>query len=243
MIQPDEWKDIFLASAYLASAGFNYTLLKNQDSLISPEGMKYVFVVLNNILSLLDQAIKNHPNKIITESDFLKIFAQLKLISPFMEKLSKRSGHNILLIFLGKVFNVKKETYGTVQLTFDQVKLIRQTIQSWMDVQSFLNSIYREKNFDQKLILSKVNRSFFSTKELFLRGKGIIEQLFSLKPLYRKDNKVYLSRELFSKEADSNHDYKNLTVYNFYYSVAEVLKMGYESKLSGQCRYDSETVK
>ena len=229
IVQPDEWGDVLLASAYLASAGFNYTLLKNQDNLISPEGMKYVFIVLKDILSLLDLAIKNRPNKIVTESDFLKVFAQLKLTWPFMEKLSKQSGHNLLLIFLGKIFNVKKDTYGVVQLTPDRMKLIQRTVQSWMEVQSFLNSIYGEKNFDRGLITSKIKPSFFSTKEFFLEGKNIIGQLFSLKPLYRKSDKVYLSREIFGEEADNKHDYKNLTIYNFYYSVAEMLKMGYEA--------------
>ena len=229
IIQPDEWGDILLTSAYLASAGFNYTLLKNQNSFISPEGIKYVFVVLNDLLSLLDLAIKNRPNKIITESDFLKVFAQLKLTWPFMRKLSKHSGHNLLLIFLGKIFNVEKNTYGTVQLTSGQMKLIQRTVQSWMEIQSFLNSIYGEKNFDSDLIISKIKPSFFSTKELFQGGKDIMKQLFSLKPLYRNSNKVYLSREIFSKEANYKHDYKNLTIYNFYYSVAEMLKMGYEA--------------
>lgn len=230
VIQPDEWGDILLASTYLASAGFNYALLRNQDSLISPEGMEDVFVVLNNTLSLLDLAIKNRPNKIITESDFLKVFAQLKLTWPSsIGKLSEQSGRNMLLIFLGKVFNVKKETYGVIQLTTDKMKLIRGTIQSWMEIQSFLNSIYKASDFTSPSIVSKIKRSFFSAEDFFLRAKHVITQLFSLKPLYRESNKVYLSKELFGKDVEDKHDYKNLTIYNFYYSVTEMLKMGYEA--------------
>ena len=229
VIQPNEWKDLILGYSYLIAARVNYTLLKKHGEFISPKGMQYISMTLNDLMDFAFLSIKNHPNNRIDKSDFLHLVTHLQSAKLIPEKLEKEAIHNFLLIIFGKVFNVEKSRYGIIELTFDQLKKIRKTVQFWNNMQSFLNSVPRSRFLQKDIVNSKQMPSFFSTKEEILTGKNIINQLFLLKPLHQKGRKVYLSGDLY-KEDGSKYtiDYKNLTIYNFYHIISTMMKLGYE---------------
>lgn len=227
IIQPKEWEDFLVGCSYVISAAVSYLLLKKQEVFISPEGMQYVAVMLDDLLKLLSLSVKNHVGNRIDESDFLELTSHLKLAKVIPEKIREKSIRNLFLILFGKVFNVHKGRYGTIELTFDQLKKIRKVIQPWIERQSFLDYISNKGSFQKNIRDPKKISSFFSSKEVFLNWQNFINKMFLLKPLYKKGTRIYLSENLY-KGDESKLDYKNLTIYNFYYFISTMMKQGYE---------------
>ena len=76
-------------------------------------------------------------------------------------------------------------------------------------------------------------RPFFSSEENFLNGKKGIDQMLLLKPLYKEGKKITLSREsYFGEKSSVMLDFKNLTIYNFYYLIATMMKAGYATDIT-----------
>ena len=228
-IQPNEWEGFLLGYSYLISAGVNYSLLKKQSAFISSQGMRYISMILNDLLEFFSIAIKSRPQNLISESDFLKVAYRLKKMKIIPEQFQDKAIRNLLFIIFGKVFNVRKDRYGTIELTFEQLKKMRKTIEPWMGLQSFLDHISSEKSFQESVRGSKKMISFFPDQESFSKGQSILNQILLLKPLYKVGKKIHLSRELYVEGKSKNvPDYKNLTVYNFYYLISTMMRSGYE---------------
>ena len=197
VIQPSEWEDVLLGYVYLISIGVNYSLLKEHSSLISPEGMQYISVIFNDLLGFLSLSVENHSGHLIEESDFLKLTSSMKLIKIIPEKMRDESLYKILFILFGKIFNVDKSRYGVIELTSHQMTKMREIIQLWNGVQTFLNDMFSKKVLKEHLLDSNEISSFFSSKEMLSKGKNIISQMLLLKPLYREGRKIHLSGALF----------------------------------------------
>ena len=232
-IEPDEWEGFLSGCAHLVSASINYSLLK-KSTFISPEGMGYLSVVINSLLNFLDLSLKNRQGSAIKESDFLKLIPHLKKVKIISEKLRNQTIRNILLILFGKIFNSKKDRYGIIELRADHLKKmyeimqIREDIQSFLD-QSFLDHISGKKDFYESITDSKHRRSFFSSPDSVFAGETIINEILSLKPLYKEGKKIYLSREIYKENKSKNTwDYKNMTIYNFFHLIARMIRIGYE---------------
>ena len=229
VIQPEEWEDFLVGYSYVISAGVSYLLLKRQEVLISPEGMQHIAMMFNNLLKLLSLSVKNHTGNVINKSDFLKLISHLKLVKAIPRKLREKSVRNLLFMLFGKVFNVEKKRYGTIELTSNQIKKIRKVIQPWMERQAYLDYIYNKNSLQQSITDQKKILSFFSSEEMSLNWRHFIDQMLLLKPLYKKGKKIYLSEDLYRKDQSKNIlDYKNLTIYNFYYLISTMMKQGYE---------------
>ena len=229
VIQPNEWEDFLIGCAYWVSASVNYVLLKRQNTLISPEGMRYISVIYDTLLKFLSISLKNHPGHLIRESDFLKIASYLQSAQIIPEQLGEQSIRNIFLIILGKVFNVQKDRYGIIELNFDQLKKVHETTQPWARVQSFLNHAASANPVQESIIDSAKILSFFPLNGNFFREHNLINQMLLLKPLYRKSKKIHLSGDIYVEDKSKNvQDYKNLTVNNFYHLISTMMRTGYE---------------
>ena len=230
VIQPNEWEDFLLGHSYLVSVIINYLMLKRQGTFISVQGMRYISLILQDVLSFLSLAVKNHPDNIIRESDFFKVIFYLQNKGMLSKNFEKKAIRSLLMIIFGKVFNVEKDRYGVIELTSPQLDKIHKTIQPWSGVQAFLDHVSQETVFKQKKKLPLLKTSFFTETETFLRGQNIINEILLLKPLYGSGKKINLSRKFYSKDYTLKKapDYKNLTLYNFYYLIATMMREGYE---------------
>ncbi|MDE0119227.1 MAG: hypothetical protein OXM55_04375 [Bdellovibrionales bacterium] len=233
VIQPNEWEDFLLGHSYLVSVGINYLMLKRQGAFISAQGMRYISLIVQDVLDFLSLAVKNHPDRVVNESDFFKVVSYLQNRGILPKSFEQKAVRSLLLIIFGKVFNVEKDRYGVIELTFPQLDKIHKTIQPWRGVQAFLDHISQETAFKKNRMLPlTMPSSFFPGTESFLKGQNIMKQILLLKPLYGSGRKINLSREIYSTESILKKipDYKNLTLYNFYYLIATMMREGYEAR-------------
>ena len=228
MIRPEEWEDFLLATSHLVSANVYYVLLRKQDPFISPKGMHYTFLAMKDLLNFLDISVKNRKEGVIKEEEFLKLAIQSQKAGFLTTQLKEEAVYNMLLIVFGKVFNVDKNRYGTIELTQVQLNKIKKTLSPWIGIQSFLDYSASTGEFQKNLADVKKMQTFFPSEESFLNGKKAIDQMLLLKPLYREGKKIHLSRaSYFGSPSDRILDFKNLTIYNFYYLIAVMMKAGY----------------
>ncbi len=227
VIEPQEWESFLMGSSYLVSLTVNYLFLKKQQLFISPDGMRYIAMMLKDSLDFLSLAVKNHPKHRIGETEFLKVAEHFKQAGIMTKQLKTKATRNIFLILFGKIFNTQKSRYGTIEFTPDHLKKIHQAIQPWIGIQTFLDEIFRKNSFQENINNFSEMASFFPSSESFLEGQHLMAQMFLLKPLYRTGPKIYLSGEFYTK-ANLKIDYKNMTIYNFFHFIAMMMRMGYE---------------
>ena len=233
VIQPEEWEDFLLAISHLVSANVHYVVLKKQDPFISPKGMHYTFLTLKDLLNFLTISVKNRKEGVIQKEEFLKLAFQSQKAGFLTNQLTEKAVYNMLLIVFGKVFNVDKDRYGTIELTQAQLSKIQKTLAPWIGRQSFLDHIALTGDFQKNLTDVEQMRPFFSSEENFLNGKKGIDQMLLLKPLYKEGKKITLSREsYFGEKSSVKLDFKNLTIYNFYYLIAVMMKAGYATDIT-----------
>ncbi len=234
VVQPEEWEKLLIGYSYLISMSVNISLLGKNGSLVSPKSMETVLLIVKRLLKFLSASVTNHPNEVIQSDDFLVLANNLQSNDLLNEKLTKSSLQNILLIFFGKVFHVDTNRYGVIQLNSAQMKKIYELINPWILRQSLFNvTIQKEPSFSSSTILSlKKMRPFLSTKRFSSIDKKFIEYLLSLKPLYEDSAKVHLSRKIYESQPSKELSYKNLTLFNFYYLLADMIKAGYSENPS-----------
>ena len=232
-ITPEEWGDLLLGYFYSISFTSHYSILKN-SALISVQSMRHARSMLNSVLSFLLQAIQNHPDKIIPELAFVNLINTLQSAQWMPVTLTEQSIKNILIILFGKIFNVDKERYGIVELSEIQLEKMRHVMGVWMETQSFLDNSIKDDVSILDTITFKMISPFVSAENILFSGeRNILYNLFSLKPLYREDDKVYLSRDIYEvKTQPLSANYKNLTIYNFYHLIAEMIRVGYQTEVS-----------
>lgn len=227
VIEPQEWESFLIGSSYLVSMWVNYLFLQKQQLFISPDGMRYIAMILKDSLDFLSLSVKNHPESRIGETEFLKVADHFKQAGIMTQNLKAKATKNIFLILLGKIFNTQKSRYGTIEFTPEQLKKIYKAIQPWIGIQAFLDDISRGNSFQENINKFSKLASFFPSTESFQEGQHLMEQMFLLKPLYRTGPKIYLSGEFYSK-TKLKTDYKNMTIYNFFHFIAMMMRMGYE---------------
>lgn len=228
VVHPNEWADLLVGYSYIISAGVNFLLLRKQEAFISPYGMQYVSTMLKSFMDVLSLSVKNHQKNPLDESMFIELASRLKEAKVVPEKLRKKSMRNLLVILFGKIFNVDKKKYGTIELTDGHLEKMRQLIQPWANIQSFLDYLSSNNSLQEGITDSEKSLSFFPSERINVVWKKFVEQTRELKPLYKEGTKIYLSGELYRADHKSKLDYKNLTIYNFYYFISEMLKYGYE---------------
>ncbi|MYE07638.1 MAG: hypothetical protein F4X95_02665 [Oligoflexia bacterium] len=236
VIQPTEWEDFLLGHSYLVSVGINYLILKRQGNFTSTQGIRYISLILQDVLDFLSLAVKNRPQHVVSESDFFKVTSYLQDTGILPKNFEKQAVQNLLLIIFGKVFNVEKDRYGVIELTFPQLDKVHKVIQPWRGIQDFLDHISHENIFEKnKMLPLPISSSFFSGRDTFLKGQNMMNQILLLKPLYGSGRKINLSREIYSTRniLKKAPDYKNLTLYNFYYLIATMMREGYEKGYPG----------
>ncbi len=232
-ITPEEWGDLLLSYFYSISFTSYYSILRDRP-LISVQSMQHAQLMVNNILNFLSQAVDSHSDKVIPESVFMEFMFKLQSVQWIPATLTEQSIRGILNIFFGKIFNVDKERYGTVELSKPQLQKMKKILETWMETQTFLDDSMTENRSILDTMTAQMVAPFIVTENiLFGENSNFLYDIFSLKPLYKESNKVHLSRELYATQLqESSTNYKNLTIYNFYYLIAEMIRIGYQSESS-----------
>ena len=230
-ITPEEWGDLLLGYFYSISFTRHYSILKDRP-LISVQSMQHAQLMVNNILNFLSKAVDSHPDTAISESVFIDFMFKLQSVQWIPATLTEQSITSILNIFLGKVFNVDKERYGVVELSKPQLQKMKRILGTWMETQTFLDDSMKEKKSILDTMTVEMVAPFIVTENiLFGENSNFLNNIFSLKPLYKENNTVHLSRELYTTQlSSSSTNYKNLTIYNFYHLIAEIIREGYQSE-------------
>ena len=191
--------------------------------------MRYVSMIFKDALDFLSIALKNRPQNIINESDFLKPVTFLRSAQIIPKKITDKAIQNMLIILFGKIFNTQKDRYGIVELNADQLNNMRKALLTWAGIQSFLdnNAGDRSKLSSQYLTDPLQLKPFFASEEDMFSSQKTLKQMLLLKPLYRTGNKIHLSRKTYF-ETKQKMDYKNLSIYNVYHLISRLMRWGYE---------------
>ena len=225
-IHPKEWSRLFLGYSYIISFTSYFSQLKAK-SFISLPAMEYMLLMLNNILNFFSLAVEYHPEKFISSESFMELAVNMKEAGWLPEKLTEKSLESIFKIVLGKIFNVNKERYGSADLSAGQLQKMKNIFSAWITSQSFLNKSF--KNSRQIFKAGKTKADFASVENSLFNAQSALYNIFSMRPLYKKENKVHLSRHLYTAaNRDIKRSYKNLTIYNLYNITAEFIKAGYQ---------------
>ena len=230
-IAPKEWGDLLLSYFYFISFTSHYSILTDSE-LISVQSMQHVRLMLSNFLNFLSQAVRNHPDQVVPESEFTELVIKLESMQWMPAALNAQVVNDILTIVFGKMFNVDRERYGIIELSYPQLQKMQQILSSWMETQSILDDYsIKEDTSVLDAVTEQMIAPFAAIKNiLFGESSTVLYEIFSLKPLYRESDKVHLSHDIYTIDVQSFHtNYKNLTIYNFYHLVAEMIKAGYSS--------------
>ena len=222
-ISPDEWGWIFIGVSHFISFSSSYMLFKDQPS-ATPQSMQYVIVMLNNILKFLSVSLRNQPHQTIQESQLQDLISALSEDDWIPEAWTEPALNAFLTIIFGKVFNDDPDRYGIVELNEKSLNKMTTIFQKWTNIQTFLN------NRPQDLKQTETNKFSFTENILFNKPGDDLYTIFSIKPLYREQSKVHLSNSIYTNAEENLYtNYRNLTFYNFYNLIKDMILAGYKN--------------
>ena len=228
-IQPNEWEKLLPGYAYLLSALINYRTLIEHPVYLSPQGMQFIFAIVENLLNFLNLSLNNRLNKIIPIGDFIQLTPHLYSTQILSTTISKQSIYNLLKILLAKVLHTDNQTeVSEIILNPEKMKKLQEIFDVWLQDQLIINTLY---NGDQESTTFPQTTQDLLSKNKWEWTKFENKQskeVFMLKPLYKEENRIHISHTIFIPETAPELNFKNLTIQNAYRLLTFLLRSGYE---------------
>ena len=220
-IKPNQWNAFLTAFAYLISAHVNWTVLKKQNQWLVPQGATTLASLFNDLTLFLSLTLQNRPNRPVEIQDLLNLSQHLQQASFIPKKIQEPGLKSLWGVLFGKVWTPQNQF--DFQITAGHIKTMRQFSQLWTATQSALDYTYHSQDLTPLPIKA---RAFFPSADLWTRGEIILNDIFSMKALYKQGKKIYISTNIHNQK--KSLDYKNIKMYSFYRFIAEIINMGYK---------------
>ena len=243
LIEPHDWRKFLLGSSYLIAASIHYLCLQKQPDWLSPKSTHSIQLTLSNLVQFFFESAHSYPQQTIKEKNLMQLTSYLQSQNIIPKYFSKISLHNMLSIVFGKIFNTDKKQYGMIQLSVKQIEQIYLMTQTWIQLQSVLNKVVRIRSLPLNYPIDismveqvKSGNAFLkrvTNKQLAaLDISKDLKQIFTLKPLYRANWTVNVSRSIYLPPKHQSYHYRILTIHHLYKTFTKMIKKGYQKQYS-----------